>query len=156
MKKTILLAVLAVFMLNVNSQEKKETKKAEKQVTVPAAVKKAFAVKFPTAAKVEWGIEKPGQYEAEFNQNKTGMSALFDTKGTLLETESKISVTELPQSIKSVLAKDYATYKTKVIEKNVVKGVVKYEVVVEKAKKSIELVFDANGKLLKKEADEKD
>jgi hypothetical protein len=156
MKKTILLAVLAVFMLTLNSQEKKETKKAEKQVNVPMAVKKAFAVKFPNAAKVEWGIEKPGQYEAEFDLNKTGMSALFDLKGTLLETESKMSETNLPQTIKSLLAKDFATYKIKSIEKNEVKGVVKYEVVVEKAKKMLELVFDANGKKLKKEAAEND
>ena len=156
MKKTILVAVLAVFMLTVNSQEKKETKKAEKPVNVPAAVKKSFEAKFPNVARVEWGIEKPGQYEVEFDQNKTGMSALFDSKGALLETEAKIAEANLPQAAKSLLAKDYATYKVKAIEKNEVKGVVKYEVVVEKAKKSIELVFDLKGKLLKKEADEKD
>ncbi len=156
MKKTILVALLAMFMLSVNSQEKKETKKAEKPVNVPVAVKKAFEAKFPNVAKVEWGMEKAGQYEAEFVQNMTGMSALFDTKGTLLETESKISETSLPQAIKSLLAKDYATYKVEVIEKNEVKGVVKYEVVVEKDKKSLELVFDVNGKLLKKEAGDKD
>jgi len=156
MKKTILVAALAMFMLTVNSQEKKEYKKAEKPVNVPAAVKKAFAVKFPNVTRVEWGIEKPDQYEAEFDQNKTGMSALFDSKGTLLETESKISESNLPQAVKTLLAKEYATYKVKAIEKNEVKGVVSYEVVVEKAKKSIELVFDVKGKLLKKEADEKD
>lgn len=150
MKKTILLAVLAVFMLNVNSQEKKETKKAEKQVSVPALTKAAFAVKFPAATKVEWGIEKPGEYEAEFLLNKTATSALFDKKGTLLETESKMAESDLLPAIKSVLAKDYATYKIKAVEKNEVKGVVKYEVVVEKGKKSSELIFDASGKLLKK------
>jgi hypothetical protein len=143
-------------MLSANSQEKKETRKAEKQVVVPAAVKKAFTLKFPAAAKVEWGIEKQGQYEAEFDQNKTGMSALFDTKGTLLETESTITETNLSQTIKSILAKDYSTYKVKKIEKNEAKGVVKYEVVVVKGKKSSELVFDASGKQLKKEAEDND
>ena len=156
MKKTILLAVLSVFMLSVNSQEKKETKKAEKQVVVPIAVKKAFALKFPAAAKVEWGIEKPGQYEAEFDQNKKGMSALFDSKGNLLETESTITEGGLPQAIKSVLAKDYSTFKVKKIEKNEAKGIVKYEVVVVKGKKSTELIFDAGGKQLKKEAEDND
>lgn len=149
MKKTILLAALAFCMLNVNSQEKKESKKAEKQVTVPAQAKAAFAAKFPTATKVEWGIEKPGEYEAEFILNKTAVSALFDKKGTLLETESKIALADLPQPIKTMLAKDYATYKIEAIEKNEVKGLVKYEVVVEKAKKEKELIFDVSGKLLK-------
>lgn len=150
MKKTILLAALAVFMLNANSQEKKETKKAEKQVNVPAMTKAAFAAKFPTATKVEWGIEKPGEYEAEFMLDKMGVSALFDKKGTLLETESKMAESDLLPAIKSVLAKEYATYKIKAVEKNEVKGVVKYEVVVEKGKKSSELIFDVDGKLLKK------
>lgn len=70
MKKPILLAVLSVFMLSVNSQEKKETKKAEKQVVVPVAVKKAFALKFPAAAKVEWGIEKPGRMKLNLTKMK--------------------------------------------------------------------------------------
>ena len=150
MKKTILLAVLAVFMLNANSQEKKESEKGEKKVSVPAQTKAAFAAKFQTATKVEWGIEKPGEYEAEFMLNKTGVSALFDKKGTLLETESKMAEADLLPAIKSVLAKDYATYKIKAVEKNEVKGVVKYEVTIVKAKKTSEIVFDASGKLLKK------
>jgi len=102
------------------------------------------------------GYRKTRSYEAEFDQNETDMSALFDTKGTLLETESKITETSLPQAIKSILAKDYSTYKVKTMEKNEVKGIVKYEVVVMKGKKSTELVFDANGKQLKKEAEDND
>ena len=113
MKKTIIALSLAVSMLNVYSQLKKE--KAEKPVNVPAMVKKAFAAQYPNVVKATWSVEKPGEYEAEFNQNKTVVSALFDTKGTLLETESKITESDLPQAIRSVLTKDYVAYKIRVV-----------------------------------------
>lgn len=150
MKKTIILLALAVFFLNSYSQEKKETKTA-KPVNVPETVKKAFATQFPTAAKVEWGIEKPGEYEAEFKENNTSKSVLFNKKGTLLETESIIPESELPQPIKAVIAKDYSAYKIGRIEKNDVKGVVTYELSAKKDKKKCVLIFNPNGKFLKQE-----
>lgn len=102
-------------------------------------VKKAFAAQYPNVVKVTWSIEKPGEYEAEFNQNKTVVSTLYDSKGALLETESKITESELPQAIKSVLTKDYSGYKIGGVEKNVVKGKVTYEVVATKAKTKLNL-----------------
>ena len=154
MKKTIIALSLVLCMLNGYSQVKKE--KAQKPVNVPAMVKKAFTAQYPNVIKVNWSIEKPGEYEAEFNQNKTVVSALYDTKGTLLETESKITESELPQAIKSVLAKEYAAYKIGGVEKNVAKGKVTYEVDATKAKKESELIFNANGKLVKQAAEKQD
>lgn len=119
-------------------------------------VKKAFAAQYPNVVKVTWSIEKPGEYEAEFNQNKTVVSTLYDSKGALLETESKITESELPQAIKSVLTKDYSGYKIGGVEKNVVKGKVTYEVVATKAKKETELIFDSSAKLLNQKAEKKD
>lgn len=140
-------------MLGAGAQEKKESKKAEKPVNVPTVVKNAFASKFTAVSGVEWGIEKPGQYEVEFTQNKINMAALFDAKGALLETESKIVESELPAAIKSTLAKDFVGYKITNIEKTVAKGVAKYEMDATKGKKKMELVFDASGKLLKKDVE---
>jgi hypothetical protein len=156
MKKSILLVALAVFLLNVYSQEKKETSKTEKQINVPEVVKKAFATQFPKVAKVNWVLEKTGEYEAEFNSNKIEMSAVFDEKGILLETESEIKEAALPQTIKSVLAKDFAGYKIDEIAKTEAKDAVTYEMAAKKDKKEYGLVFDKNGKLLKQEEEKED
>jgi hypothetical protein len=160
MKKTILSAVLAVLMLAGFSQEKKETSKAGKQLIVPIAVKKTFTTQFPKAAKVKWSIEKPGEYEAEFVLNKTEMSAAIDEKGFLLETESEIKESDLPQAIKTTLAKDFAGYKTGEIVKADAKGTVTYEMEARKDKKNFEIIFASTGKFLTKKelknGDEKD
>ena len=151
MKKTLILFALMAFLFNAYSQEKKETKKPEKKVVVPELVTKAFAAKYPTVKNAKWGIEKAGEYEAEFEMNKTGISVLFDEKGTLLEVETEITEAALPQPVKATLAKDFVGYKMGEVEKVEAKGVTKYEMEVKKDKVQYEVAFDANGKLLSKE-----
>ena len=81
MRQTILLITLAIFLCSACAQENKK----DKQITVPEVVKKAFSAKFVNAKKVEWGLEKEGEFEAEFKLNKSEMSAVFDKMGKLLE-----------------------------------------------------------------------
>jgi len=117
----------------------------------PAAAKTAFAAKFPTAQKVKWSIEKPGEYEVEFTANKVESSALFDAAGKLLETEFEIKEGDLPQAVKATIAKDFAGYKLDEIEKSTdAKGVAAYEMEAAKGKVKLELCFDATGKLVSK------
>ena len=151
MKKIIITAALAAFMLGGYSQDKKEAAKAEKQVTIPQLVTKTFAAQYPKVAKVKWGIEKPGEYEAEFDYNKAEMSALYNEKGTLLETETEIKNAELPQAIRTTLAKDFVGYKFDEFEKAEANGIVTYEMEAKKDKKTFELVFDRSGKLINQE-----
>ena len=60
---------------------------------VPAAVKSAFAKKFPGAV-AEWGKENAKEYEAEFTFNGKSASANFLTDGSWVETEMQISISE--------------------------------------------------------------
>lgn len=153
MKKILFTAVISAFLLNCNCQEKKE----DKQVIVPELVKKSFAAKYPTATKVEWDVEENGEFEAEFDLNKSEMSVLYNANGDLLETEIEINESELPQSVKAALAKDFAGYELDEFEKTDAKGLVTYEIEAKKDKKEFELVFDASGKLIKQEEEkEKD
>jgi hypothetical protein len=124
----------------------------KKKVDVPAAAKTAFTAKFPQAQKVEWGIEKAGEYEAEFVLNGIESSAVYDAKGSLIEIETELKEAQLPQAIKTALTKDFAGYMIGEIAKNTdAKGIVVYEIEASKDKKSYELVFDNTGKLTKKE-----
>lgn len=148
MKRLLILSVLFIFIGYCHAQDKK--------VDVPAAAKTAFAAKFPQATKVKWSLEKAGEYEAEFMLGKVETSAVFDRKGTLLETETEIKESELPEAVKTTLAKDFAGYKLDEIEKTDAKGVISYEMEAKKDGKKYEIVFDANGKLLKKEEAKKE
>jgi len=150
MKKTIITLALLVFLFSAFTQEKKE--KGEKQIVVPEMVKKAFMAKYQTATKVEWGLEKEGEFEAEFKMNKVEMSVVFDEKGNVLEVETEIKEAALPQAIKTTLTKDFEGYKLDEVEKAEANGETTYEMEARKDKTKFELVFSPDGKLIKKEA----
>ena len=145
MKKLQVLFVCLIFVIGASAVNQKDEK-------IPAAAKTGFAAKFPTAQKVKWSVEKPGEFEAEFILNGVETSALVDAKGTLLETEAEIKESELPQAVKATLAKDFARYKLDEIEKVTdQKGSITYGMEATKRSDKLEISFDTNGKLLKKE-----
>ena len=154
MKKLLILLSLAAIICSCHhghkNHEGKENKeeKSKQEIVIPTAVNDAFAKQFAKGKDVEWSLEKADVYEAEFMLDKTGMSALFDTKGTLLETETSVMESDLPKIVKDSLAKGFAGYTLSEIEKIEAKGVVSYEMEV---KKAAVLSFDTKGKLLKNE-----
>ena len=148
MKKLFILTICMAFFSIYCLQAQEKSKK----VDVPAAVKSSFEVKYPKAEKVNWGIEKPGEFEAEFVLNGVESSALFDSKGQFLESETEIKESELPQAIKATIAKELVGYKLGEVEKSTdAKGIASYEMEASKGKDKFEISFDANGKLLKKD-----
>ena len=123
-----------------------------KNEKIPATAKAGFATQFPSAGKVKWSVEKPGEYEAEFKLNDVETSVLLDAKGQVLETETEIEEGELPQAVKALLDQDFAGYKIDEIEKAVdSKGVTTFEMEAAHRKDKLEISFDSNGKLLSKE-----
>ena len=144
MKKLFALCICLFFLVIAYAFTPKEE--------TPAAAKTAFAAKFPTAQKVKWSIEKPGEYEVEFTFNKIESSALFDAAGKLLETEFEIKEGDLPQAAKATIAKDFAGYKLDEIEKSTdASGVVAYEMQAARGKVKLILCFDGTGKLVSKD-----
>lgn len=144
MKKLLTLLVCIIFVAFSFAQKPNDE--------VTAAAKTAFTAKYPTAKKVTWSVEKPGEFEVEFTLNKVESSALYDATGKLLETEGEIKEAALPQAVKATIAKDFADYKLDEIEKATdAKGSTSYEMEAAKGKEKLEISFDANGKLLSKE-----
>ena len=154
MKKLLILLSLAAILISCHHghrfRKEKEDKdgKGGKEIVVPTVAKDAFTKLFAKASGAEWSLEKEGEFEVEFTLDKKEMSALFDTKGTLLETETPILESELPQTVKDSLEKGFAGYTLSEIEKTDAKGVVSYEMEVKKAST---LSFDTKGKLVKNE-----
>src|SRR5258705_13059424 len=97
MKRHIIVLMLSRAGLSANCQSKK----------VPAAVKSAFAAKFPGATNVKWGKENAKEYEAEFKLNNNSISANFAMDGSWVETESVIPVADLPAAVTSAIHKKY-------------------------------------------------
>jgi Putative beta-lactamase-inhibitor-like, PepSY-like len=141
--KKVLITSLATGMivLSVCGQKLKESQ-------VPAATRTAFQKEHPNT---NAGWEKEGvNYEANFKMDGKSMSSVIDKNGTVLETETDIPVSDLPQSARAYIKEHYKGANVKgaaKIQKS--SGKVNYEAEVN----GKDIVFDANGKFLKEEKD---
>ena len=143
MKKSML--ILAIAGLGTFTACAQKMKEAD----VPANVKAAFAKQYPDTKAGSWEKEN-GNYEAEFDMNKTEMSVLIDPSGNITETETEIKVSELPVAIAGYCAKNYSGKKIAEASKIVdARGVVTYETEISK----MDVLFTADGKFIKESKD---
>jgi hypothetical protein len=121
----------------------------EKNTTASPEARNAFTKAFPAASKVKWEKEK-ANYEVNFVQNAQTMSAVYDAKGNLQETEQDIKIAELPAGVVDYIKQNYkgATVKeaARITKAN---GEINYEAEVNKK----DLVFDTKGKFIKEVKD---
>jgi len=141
MKNLVLISmILAIYIFSACEQEADN---------VPAKVKTAFEQKFPDAKKVKWEKENEQEWEAEFKMKGIEYSANFDINGSWKETEYEIKKSEIPAAIKTTLESEFADYKIEEAEVSETKEAKVYEVELEKNESEIEVVFTADGKIIK-------
>lgn len=125
---------------------------------VPSAVHNAFSKQFPKTKAESWESEDKN-YEASFDVKGMDWSVKYTSEGVWLEIEQEIHAADIPSAVSNTILNSFAGYKRgemyKVTEKD---GSVTFEVVLQKDKERIEVVFDSSGKVLSKEdtQDEKD
>lgn len=145
--KMFILLAIAISSCGADAQEMKSS-------DVPVAVKSAFEKLYPNVKDVDWEKEN-ANYEAGFEINKTETSVVFDANGKVIETESEIKTSELPQNVIDYVAKNYSDAKIKEAAKITdADGKVMFEAETEKA----DLIFDSEGNFIKevKKIEEKD
>lgn len=123
---------------------------AAKAVHVPDAIEKAFEQKFPSAKKVKWDKEPDGSYEASFLMQGKEMSATYDASASLLDTETEITVAELPQKVSAAFNSMHPNKKiteAAIIEK--ANGTIIYEVEAKVNKRSTDFLLTGDGVLIK-------
>jgi hypothetical protein len=118
---------------------------------IPSNVKQKVKSMYPDAKNVKWDVEGKGKYEAEIYIDGVQTSLLFDSEASLIETETKISVSELPSKVRDYISSKYAgisiTEAAKIVDS---KGNLKYEAEIKEGKKSKDILFDQNGNIFKK------
>lgn len=117
---------------------------------VPVEVKNAFTKAFPNATNVKWSKEDANEFEAEFKGGKQEKSAVFDSHGTWINTETEIEANELPAAVQSSIKKEYPD--SKILEAEVLEtpnGVKSYEVEIRKGSTKHEVVLSADGTITK-------
>lgn len=121
------------------------------QSRVPDAVKTTFISKFPTVQKAHWGREGQTEWEAEFTLNGKDMSANFDLNGNWKETETTLSMNELPGKVRAALTQHFSDFKVKEAAYSETPSANVYEVIVKKGNNRKEISFNAEGKIITQE-----
>lgn len=123
-----------------------------KESEIPKTVKDSFAQRFPNTKGAEWSKESESEFEAEFKTAGKKQSANFEQTGKWLVTETEIKKAELPKAVQAALTKEFVGYKIEEMEKvETANEGMQYEVELEKGELKYEVLFSADGKVLKKE-----
>jgi len=121
-----------------------------KEAEVPTAVKDAFAKKY-AGIKVEKWEKEDGNFEAEFDQGKNEMGAIFDPSGTFKYEEIEIKAKALPAAVSEYCSKNFAGWKiaeaTKITDAD---GKISYETEISKGREDFDALFDDKGNFIKK------
>jgi len=142
MKKIIMMALLGTAISISAAGQKLDAAK------VPAAVKTAFATRYPGMA-AKWEKED-GKYEASFTRDDKKMSAMFTPNGSFAEAEEGIKFVELPVSVKPYIQDHYKGTTPKGASRiTKADGTVNYEVSIN----GKDLIFDAGGKFIREDKD---
>ena len=142
MKTTVIIALILGTTVSVFAQEIDSK-------DVPTAVKNTLQKTY-SSKDARWNKEGDN-YEVSFKQKGKETSIVFDATGSTIKTEIEISKSELPAAILEILKKDYAGYEIEEAAKIIANGILTYETELEKGKLTFDLIFDVNGKVLKKE-----
>jgi hypothetical protein len=74
---------------------------------LPEPVKTSFSKAYDSPGKVKWEKENKNEYEASFELNGKEISVVYSSDGILQETETEITVADLPVAITDYIAKNY-------------------------------------------------
>ena len=119
-----------------------------KEKDVPIALKNSLVKNFTTNS-ADWNKEG-ANYEASFKERGNEMSVVFDGAGNVVETEKEIKQSELPLPVQNVLKIDYKDYELEEIAIIDSKGTITFETELERGKDSLEIIFNADGKVISK------
>lgn len=134
------LFVLLLFSFSVFAQHSK----------IPPKVTDSLSKLYPKATNVKWDKEG-NDYEASFKLDNKDMSVNLNVDGKVLETETTIEISQLPDSIDKYVQNNYKGYKiteaAKIVKAN---GVTLFEAEIQKGNSKNDLLFDSQGKIEKK------
>ena len=143
------LVLTGVFILQTTTAQEKEIKRKD----VPTAVLAAFAKTYPNAKAKEFSMETENGktiYEIESVEGKTNRDLSYTEEGALVVIEETIGMDALPQPVQAALKKDFAKSAITRCEKVTEGPSTTFEVAMKSGKKKSEVVFNADGTIVKK------
>ena len=135
------LVVLLFIGFTVNAQDMASSE-------VPTAIQSQFKKAYKNATDIEWE-KKLDNYQVEFEIDRMDYEVWYTSDGKQVKLEKELHLNELPTAIKSAIKKKYSDYSIDDCELREENGNVIYLLELEKWFDEIEVIYDANAKLLK-------
>lgn len=117
---------------------------------VPQKIQESFTAKVPVAADIVWTIEGD-IYQVDYMLSSKHTTAYYDEQGQWLETETELAVDELPHNVLQTLQTkmgEYTILDIELVETR--EGELLYEVDLQKDNKTYDILFNKDGKILRK------
>ncbi|SHI31448.1 Putative beta-lactamase-inhibitor-like, PepSY-like [Mesonia phycicola] len=141
MKTLKILGVLSLMAISANAQDLLPTE-------VPQQIRTNFQNSYQNATDVEW--EKDLEYyKVEFEVSRDDYEIWYSANAKVLKTEKEISARNLPAIVSKNIKNNYSGYSIDDVEEITEGSKTTYYVEVEKWNDEIDLVYSANGKLLR-------
>lgn len=144
MKKLIAVLVLTAGISAVAAAQKIA------EANVPAAVVSKFNSTFTNSSDVSWELDYDN-YVATFRNNKVDVEVTFNKDGKWISTETPVSHSALPASVKSCLTRQFDIYKENDIEKVDSPQGTRYTIDLESNSMNYSVVIADNGELVSRE-----
>jgi hypothetical protein len=154
MKKIILVFLVSIFVTFVYGQTKTEVKTTDLKKEITSNIAKDYAgFKIDKAFKVDnAGVIN---YQVNISQERAKITLIYDKDGKFLNKivpprRSVVKNEDLKKDIKDNIAKDYKGYTISKAIQSDDNGVVTYHISILKDNERVNLVYDKDGKFLKK------
>jgi len=115
---------------------------------VPQQISNDFQKSYQNATDVEWEKELD-YYKVEFEIGRDDYEIWYSANAKVLKTEKEISPNKLPAAVTSTIKNNYSGYSIDDVEEVIEGTKTTYYVEVEKWNDEIDLVYSADGKLLR-------
>jgi len=122
---------------------------------VPAVVLNAFQQQFPKARQVEWEKKRDGNYEVEFDNGlfSRDHQVVISPDGKVLRHEEELASYSLPDAVKGKIKSEFDGYRVGDVKKIDTDGTITYEVELDSRYGDLEVIFAADGEIVKERMD---
>ena len=155
---TILITAIFCLTLSMPLLAYMPQEESVKKNAVPKAILDAFEKAYPKATMSGFSKETENGktvYEVESVEGKVHRDITYKADGSVVALEETLPVSDFPEAVRASLAKEFPKAKVVKAEKVTEGTTIRFEVLLKTGKKSSEVVFDADGKIIKKEKKEK-
>ncbi len=145
----IFVIITSVLLSHAFSQEQSLKKK-----NIPKPILEAFNKAWPKATIKGFSKEKEKgvvEYEVESVEGKVHRDISYKADGTVIVVEESMAFNDLPEPVRNSVTKNYPKAQIKACEKVTKGSVVSYELGMKSGGKKMELVYNADGSLMKNE-----